>query len=240
MGRSGMPRPGPNRRDRRLKRQKSQARILPSKRRHGKFSHAEKLAFISQYKRVPDPTNKRSVSKQYKILRAFPLDLLKPASKAQQKELRKRGFFTTGKGVIVDGPRDSKRRPIKARRFTVLTNGEGVKWTVNGRRDYIIGLLPSERIQFAADPVAFLKAHRNMMQERYPDFRNARDVQVRLQWGAYQATKDFSPSFFFKGGGTLEKEQRLMRQGKTDKLTGLHYVIHVSHKKRRKHGRKKK
>ena len=203
------------------------------------MSHAEKLALVSKYKRVSDPTNKRSVAKQYRTLKAFPLDLQKPANKAQKKELRKRGFFTTDKGVVVDGPRDSRRRPVKARRFAVIGKGEGVKWTVNGRRDYIIGLTPAERKAFAADPKVFLKAHRKMMRETYPDFRKARDIQVRLQWGAYQATKDFAPSMFWTSD-TLGREQKLMKHGKTDKLTGLHYVIHLPRKQRKKIRARKK
>lgn len=222
-----------------MRRQKSQASIFTRKHAHRKVTRQEKLAFISRYVRVPDPTNTRAVNRQYKRLRSFPLDLQKPATKEQRKNLKKRGFFTTHKGLVVDGPRDSRRKPVKARRFRVLGDGSGVKWTVNGRRDYIIGLTREERIAFALDPAGFLYLHREFMKQTYSDFRNARDIQVRLQWGAYQATKDFDPSMFYKGGDTLKKEQKLMAQGKTDKLTGLHYVIHLPRKKRR-HGKKKK
>lgn len=236
----GSARTGPDRKGQALRRQKSQAKIFSQKRAHRKVSHADKLAFISRYVRVPDPYNRRAVTRQYKRLKGFPLYLQKPASKSERAELKKRGFFTTHKGVIVDGPRDSHRKPVKARKFKTLANGTGVKWTVNGRRDYIIGLTPQERIDFAWNPKEFLRQHRKMMREKYPDFRNARDVQTRLQWGAYQGTKDFLPSDFFAGGDTLKKEQKLMAQGKSDKLTGLHYVIHLSKSKRKKHRARKK
>src|SRR5437899_903075 len=142
-----------------MARQKSQARRLSQRRPHRKLTRDDKLRFISQYQGVKDPFNTRAVDRQYKRLRSFPLDLLKPATKEQREGLKKRGFFVAKKGVIVDGPRDAKRKPIKARRFSVLGKGEGVKWTVNGRRDYIIGLSDSERMEFAANPAAFLKAH---------------------------------------------------------------------------------
>lgn len=214
-----------------MRRQKSQARSISQNRPHRKITRDEKLALISRYQRVPDPFNTRAVNRQYKKLKSFPLDLQKPANKEQRAGLKKRGFFTTEKGVIVDGPRDAKRKPIKTRRFAVLGKGEGVKWTVNGRRDYIIGLSNAERKEFAENPAAFLKAHKEMMREKYSDFRNARDVQTRLQWGAYQATKDFVPSYFSKRYPYIESPVK----GKKvlDRLTGIHYVIHLPRKHRK-------
>lgn len=220
-----------------MARPKSQSRSVPPRRPHRKLTRDDKLRFISQYQRVKDPFNTRAVNRQYKKLKSFPLDLKKNASKEQRAGLKKRGFFVTGKGVIVDGPRDSRRKPIKTRRFKVLGKGEGVKWTVNGRRDYIIGLTDEERRAFAHDPLTFLKAHRAMMREKYADFHNARDIQTRLQWGAYQATKDFSASYFTRRYPYIESKVK----GKKvlDRLTGIHYVIHLPRKKRQ-HARKRK
>lgn len=215
-----------------MARQKSQARILSRRRPHRKLTRDDKLRFISQYQRVKDPFNTRAVNRQYKKLKSFPLELQKPASKEQRAGLKKRGFFTTEKGVIIDGPRDGHRKPIKARRFAVLGKGEGVKWTVNGRRDYIIGLSSAERKAFAANPAAFLKAHKAMMRATYHDFRNARDVQTRLQWGAYQGTKDFVPSYFTKRYPYIESPVKGKRV--LDRLTGIHYVIHLPRAKRKR------
>lgn len=219
-----------------MPRLKSQDRSISQRRPHRKITYDQKLAFVSKRERVPDPYNRRAVVKRYKALKSFPLDLQKPATKAQRTGLKKRGFFTTGKGVIVDGPRDAKRKPVKSRRFKVLANGDGVKWTVNGRRDYIIGLTDAERSEFAVDPGGFIKRHRAMMRSKYRDFRNARDVQTRLQWGAYQATKDFNENYFTRRYPYIDSPVK----GKKvlDRLTGIHYVIHLPRKHRAK--RKKK
>jgi len=67
-------------------------------------SHAEKLALVSKYKRVSDPTNKRSVAKQYRTLKAFPARLTETREQSSEKGIAQARVFTTDKGVVVDGP----------------------------------------------------------------------------------------------------------------------------------------
>lgn len=220
-----------------MARRQTHSRILPQQRPHRKVTREEKLAFISQYGRVSDPTNTRSVNRRYQQLKAFPLHLQKKATKEQRAALKKRGFFVTPKGVIVDGPRDIYRKPISTRRFAVVGDGI-VKWTVNGRRDFIIGFTPQDKREFARDPKGFVRAKLKELKRDYPDVRNARDIQVRLQWGAYQATKDFTPYSFTKRYPYIESKRK--GQKILDRLTGLHIVVHVPVKHRkRKHGKKK-
>lgn len=207
-------------------------------------SHVDKLRTLSSIGVRVDPTNKRAVTKKYRELSKFPPHLFHKANKDDRERLKKKGFFVTDKGVIIDGPRDRKRKPIATRRFDITSYGD-IKWSVNGRRDYIVGLTPKEKIEFAKDTKAFIKKHRALMRERYPDFREASDIQVRLQWGAYQATKDFVPGREIQTGGKdTDKQFRLLRRektgGKNDILTGLHYVIHVTKKTRQKRRKRRR
>src|SRR5215831_476154 len=177
-----------------LPRRKSPVASIASPRSKRKLSHAERLQFISQYARVDDPTNRHAVEKQYKLYRKFPLYLQKSATKNQITDLKAHGFFTTHKGVIVDGPRDARRKPIPGVRFNILKAGV-VSYSVKSRRDYIQGFTLEEKQRFAENykkvvdeaEAAFRKKHR---------LSKKVDVQIRLQWGAYQATKDFSAGYF--------------------------------------------
>lgn len=184
-----------------------------------RISHADKLRFLSQYKRISDPSNRKSVDKQYRTYKKFPLYLQRSANESQRRELKKRGFFTTDKGVIIDGPRDARRKPIKGAKLSIQKDGT-VKWSVKDRRDYIVGLTRKEKQEFAVNPNALIKRKLEELKRNNPTLAKSRNIQVRLQWGAYQATKDFHAAAFTKRYGH-EPEKQIK-----DRLTGLHFVIH--------------
>lgn len=225
---------------------------LSAKRRKPRVSHDDKLRFISQYKRVPDPYNKKSVDKQYRTLRKFPLYLQRKADKEQRVELKRRGFFVTEKGVIIDSPRDTKRKQIPGAKFSIQSDAT-IKWTVTRRTkktvhirsDYIIGLTKAEKKEFARNPDKLIARKLEELKARNPRLRKKRDIQVRLQWGAYQATKDFHSGYFTKRYGHVpERDKKRV----ADRLTGLHFVVHSSKHltglhitvKERKHGKRRK
>lgn len=194
-------------------------RLAPRKRKP--IPHDEKLRFLSQYGAISDPTNKKSVDQKYRTFKKFPLYLQRPADKKQREELKQRGFFVTGKGVIIDGPRNAKREPIKGAKFEVLHDGV-VKWSYKDRRDYIVGFTAKDKKEFARDPDAFVKKKEAELRAHYPTLARKK-FQTRLQWGAYQATKDFHPYYFTKRyPGITERAGKAVR----DRLTGLHIVIH--------------
>lgn len=211
---------------------------ISSKRSHRAPTHAEKLAFIRRYgKPATDPTNERSVSRQYHKLKQYPFELERKADKQTRAALKERGFFTTQRGVIIDGPRDSKRRPIKGARLRITKDGTVIT-TVKDRRDYIIGLTKAERKEFAKNPDAVMARKEKELRAKYPKIGKRRKIQARLQWGAYQATKDFSPRVF--SAKYFAKWLPREREHKIDKLTGLHFTVHVPREKgKRKHGKRK-
>lgn len=208
-----------------MPRRTPQAPSISRPRKHRKITHDEKLAFISQYKRVSDPFNTRSVDKQYRTYRKFPLYLQKSANKQQRAELKKRGFFTTEKGVIIDGPRDARRKPIKGSRFEILSDGV-VKYSVKQRRDYIIGFTKKEKKEFAIDPKGFVARKEKEFRAKHLRTKIRGGLQTRLQWGAYQATKDFTPTAFSNRYPYIES--KVKGQMIQDRMTGLHIVVHVT------------
>lgn len=221
------------------KRHKTHKRIVSQPRKHRALSHVEKLEFIRKREHVKDPTSTRSVSAQYNRLKNFPLHLRRRATKDQRVELKKHGFYTNSKGVIVDSPRNVQRKQIKGAKLDILKNGV-IKWSVKQRRDYIIGFTKADKKEFARDPLAFQKKKLAELRKTNPSFKGLkRKPQVRLQWGAYQATKDFAPGAF-PLTKTDKQLQRIYagrpRKSDVDKLTGFHIVIHVPRK--RKKGKK--
>ena len=211
------------------KRRKTHTRIIREPRSKRALSHVEKIEFISKREHVRDASSARSVTLQYKRLKSFPLHLRRDANKAQRTELKIRGFYTNSRGVIIDGPRDTKRQPIKGAKFQIQKNGV-IKWTVKQRQDYIIGFTKKEKKQFALDPEGFVKKKLAELKKSHPSLKGLkRKPQVRLQWGAYQHTKDFSPTQF--GTKYLTKHAPREKMPRLDKLTGLHIVIHVPRKK---------
>lgn len=166
--------------------------------------------------------------------------------KSTRRTLARHGFRTTGKGVVIDGPRNRKREPIKGARVKVMSHGT-VKTSVGQRRDFIYGFTAKEKREFAKDPGGFQKKKLTELERIFPSLRAARKKQVRLQWGAYQATKDFTPTYFSAKYFASISNEEIRKVGKKhatprlDKLTGLHIVIHVPKKKgkRAKGGKKK-
>ncbi len=205
-----------------------------------KLSHEQKLQFVSRHYPTIDPDNKRAVSERYKQLIRFPLYLQRPVkSESNREELKKRGFVVTEKGVVVDGPRDAHRQPIKGTRVSIGKGGV-VKFAIKRRRDFIVGFTAAEKKEFAKDPDAFTKKKLAELSKSNPSLGRAKRPQVRLQWGAYQATKDFTTTYFSK---RYFAAQGTNAEKKIDKLTGLHIVIHIprerkSHAKGTKRRRK--
>lgn len=176
-----------------------------------------------------------------------PKELERPATKRQREELKAHGFRTTKRGVIVDGPRDKRREPIKGAKLQILKGGV-IKTSVGQRRDFIYGFTKKEKREFAKDPAAFQKKKLAELRVMFPTLKRARKPQIRLQWGAYQATKDFAPSYFTAQYFAAVSPEEIRKAGKrnarprADKLTGLHIVVHVAKEKgkRRAKGRKRK
>lgn len=166
----------------------------------------------------------------------IPKDLVRPVrSKETRDELRKHGFRTTKSGVVIDGPRNNKREKIPGSKIEVLRGGV-VKTSVGRRRDFIYGFTKSEKKAFAEDTGAFIKKKTAELRKKYPLLKHSRNLQIRLQWGAYQATKNFSPNYFTKEyllkfmtkAGQIDKTHR-----KIDALTGIHIVVHVPRAKKK-------
>lgn len=157
---------------------------------------------------------------------------------ANIKEYKQRGFRVEKDSVVVDGPRDSRRKKIKGSRVRVIGKGV-VQTSVGQRRDYIIGFTKKEKQDFAAFPEPFIENKLLQLEKIFPSLRHRRNRQVRLQWGAYQATKDFAGNYFTaKYFATVSPEDK-RRDGKkagprADKLTGLHIVVHIPKKKKTK------
>lgn len=201
--------------------------------------HEQKLHALSRAGFRPDPFNTRQVNRQYRELQSTK-HLIRRADKKTRDDAREHGFHVNHKGVVIDGPRDRKRQPIKGAKISVLRGGV-VTTSVKQRRDFIYGFTRAEKKAFADDPAAAEKSILARLRQRFPTLKKSRKPQVRLQWGAYQATKEFSPSYFtskYFATVSPEEKRRGGKQKRLDKLTGLHIVIHVP--TQRKKGKKKK
>jgi len=209
------------------------------------ISHVDKLAFIRKHGNHVDPTNTRQVTRKYNELKRVPWNLEKKATARQRRELKERGFRITDKGVIVDGPRDVRRKPIKGAKLEILRDGV-VKWQVKQRRDYVIGLTKKEKREFANDPKTFMDRKVKELREKYPTLKRIppSKIQKRLQWGSYQGTKDFAPSEWNRGT-TLKRivdelvKNKKSARGASDKLTGIHLVVHIPRKRKKRKGKRK-
>ena len=211
------------------------SKSISQPRKHRALSHVEKIRFIKRYEKVGDPTNERAISRRYNQLKRFPLHLARKAPADTRDKLKARGFFVTKRGVFIDGPRDTRRKPIPGARMRINKDAT-VVWSVKQRRDYIVGLTKAERKEFAKNPGPFIEKKEKELRAKYPTI-GKRKIQTRLQWGAYQATKDFSPNVF--SSKYLMKWLPREKEHKIDKLTGLHFVVHVPREKGKKHGKRK-
>lgn len=221
-----------------MARQRHQKRNSTSKR----TPHEDKLHALSRAGFRPDPFNTRQVNRQYRELQATK-HLIRKTDKRTRDDAREHGFHVNHKGVVVDGPRDRRRKPIPGSKVEVKRGGV-VIWKTGQRRDYIYGFTKKEKREFAKDPAGFEKRKLKELRSMFPNLRKARKPQVRLQWGAYQATKDFAPSYFtakyFAAISPEEKRKVGKRRARPriDKLTGFHFVIHLPTKKRAKRAKK--
>lgn len=205
-------------------------------------THEAKLRALSRVGIHADPTNPRSVARRYydrferdKVDKRLPKDMLRSARGKTLDEAKEHGFRVTKSAVVVDGPRDKRRKPIKGARVKVLRGGV-VQTSVGQRRDIIYGFTRAERKAFAKDPDGFTESKVAELMARFPTLRR-RKKQIRLQWGAYQATKDFAPSYFTARYFASVSPEERRKAGKkarprADKLTGLHIVVHVPKKKK--------
>ena len=121
------------------------------------------------------------------------------------------------------------RKPIPGAKVDILKGGV-VRFKKGKREDHIHGFTEAEKKEFAHDPKVYVaqreKAFRAEMKRRGI---KVKDLQVRLQWGAYQATKDFSPNAFT--GRYPYIESKVKGAAVLDRMTGLHFVIHRKPKK---------
>lgn len=193
-------------------------------------SHVEKLRFVSRFKNV-DPTSKSAVSRAYSSLKKIE-HLHRPATKKQRQDLKRAGFHTTDKGVIIDGPRNVDRKPISGSKLEIQKDGI-IKWSTKQRRDLTVGLSTKEKKIFVQNPKSYIQNLLEKLRKTHPSLKKAGDkIQVRLQWGAYQATKDFSPTQFTKAYPfLLERRSTKAKSAVMDRLTGIHIVYHTKGKK---------
>jgi len=202
----------------------------------GRTSHADKLRALSRAGISVDPTDPRATARKYAAFKEqararIPRKIERRASASQLRELKEHGFRTTKHGVIVDSPRNKLRQQIPGAKTEVKSGGV-IHQTVKHRHDYIYGFTRKEKKEFAKNPQHMESIIFERLRVRFPNLRKAK-VQTRLQWGAYQATKDFSPSYFTAKYFSEISPEELRREGKTrarpraDKLTGLHFVVHV-------------
>ena len=219
----------------------------PNSSKYESSPHVKKLRELSRAGIPVDPTSSRAVNRAYtKFQRTR--EMARPVTKKQAAEFKAHGFFVSGKNVIFDGPRDKRRKQIKGAKISPLSGGV-IKTSVKQRRDFTYGFTKEEKQEFAKNPELMTKQILARLRKRFPSLRKARKIQERLQWGSYQATKDFSPNYFtgkYFADTSPEEVRRVGKRRATpriDKLTGLHFVIHVPSKarkrKRGKNGKKK-
>src|SRR3970282_87483 len=138
-------------------------------------SHAEKLRELSRRGIEVDPTNKRSVSRKFRELKRIPAKLERGADSEQRAELKKHGFKTTSRGVVVDGPRNKRRELLSGAKFRVL-KGRSVKTEYKQRRDFIIGFTKKEKQAFAQTPELFIQKKLRELRERIPTIAKSRTL----------------------------------------------------------------
>ena len=221
--------------------QKNSSRKRPRATR-GDVSHEQKLRALTKAGKRPDPTNTRAVSRAHSELqrrKTLERNYGKPVTRKQAATLREKGFYVSRNKVIVDVPRNIHREKIPHTRFSVLRSGV-VKFTNTERRDYVIGFTKAEKKEFAKDPAAFRKKKLAEFRRQNPTAAKYwKTAQVRLQWGAFQGTKEFAPSYFtatyFASISPEEtrKQKRGKRRPRIDKLTGFHIVIHAAAPRKR-------
>lgn len=156
-------------------------------------------------------------------------------SREQRDDLKRHGYTVNTTGVYLDQPRDKERKRIPGAKLEIQKGGI-VKWSVGQRRDFIVGFTPKEKKEFAKNPEAFTAFKLQELIASHPQtFKKIRKPpNVRLQWGAYQAQKDFAPNYFAKIYPNFDKTRANKRTREArDRLVGLHVVIHIPKKRKR-------
>lgn len=169
--------------------------------------------------------------------RKIPAYLVHRASAQQRAELKAHGYKTTSKGVAMDGPRDKHRERIPGAKMEIQKGGT-VKWSVGQRREYVVGFTAQDKKEFAKDRKAFVALKLAELIASHPQtFKKIRRApQVRLQWGAYGATKDFSPrmqSTTTNFNWDKKRPTKVARDTR-DRLVGLRIIVHIPKKRKRK------
>lgn len=205
--------------------------------------HLADLRFLSKRGERPDPDNYKAVCRVAQELRqrdALESHYSHRASKSQRETLKDRGFHTTKNSVVIDGPRDSHRKKISGAKMSIQKDGI-VKWSVGQRRDYVYGFTSDEKKAFANDPALFTRNVLARLRKKNPTLKRVPPsrIQTRLQWGAFQASKDFSPNYFTRniksaGASPEDKSGKGNEKRALDKLTGLHFVVHIPVKRKTK------
>ena len=211
----------------------------------GAQTHESKLRALIRAGRRIDPTNRRAVSRAYsefKRRESLERNYGHAVTPTMARILRDKGFYVSKKKspvVVVDVPRNVHREKIPHTHFSVLKSGI-VKFTNTERRDFIIGFTKEEKREFANNPGEFTARKVAEFKRDYPQYaRYVKPASIRLQWGAFQATKQFAPSYFTQTyfASISSEETRKVKKGKRkpriDKLTGLHITIFVPQKKAR-------
>lgn len=217
--------------------------IVARERAPSKEKHAENLRFLSRKGWAGDPTNKRAVTRaaaEYRARDTIRTRYGRKVSRETATDLRKHGFTVEQGKLVLDKPRArakvDKTRPQLPARFTVLKGGV-VKYAYKERRDYIFGFNQKKKDQFALQSSEVI----NELIARVRKWtKTKKKPQIRLQWGAFESRKDFSPQQFAKAIETARKVAAMLikKYGpkvKTplDNLTGVHIVVHKSPSKKR-------
>lgn len=204
----------------------------------------ENLRYLSKRGVQVDPTNSKAITtKAREVRRREQLVEYygKKVTQKQARQLRERGFMVEGRKAVIDVPRDKHRKKIPGSKLQVLKDGT-VKYTVKDRRDYVVGFTKAEKKRFAKEGPSVIAEVLKRLRKANPTLRGRR-VQTRLQWGAFQATKDYSPHYFtgtYFASISPEDRREGRKQPRLDKLTGLHFVVHVSPKRKTKRRAKAK
>ena len=223
--------------------------IVARERAPSKERHAENLRYLSRKGWKGDPTNKHAVAAsaaEYRSRDTIAKRYGRKISSTEARLLKRHGFDVKGDTLILDKPRVRGAERIKHHKFrdrlpakeTISKEGI-VKQSYKNRRDYIVGFDKAQRKRFAENPKGELDNILDTLKKRYKDVRGRRKKQVRLQWGAFESRKDFSPQQFIKFLDTARKVAAMLKKKygskvKTplDKLTGVHIVVHVQKKRK--------
>lgn len=222
-----------------------------SRERVSREKHKSNLQYLIKRGWRGDPTNVRAVAAAAADRRSretMERRYSRKVSREDARLLKRHGFHISKYGALIDSPRkrakvDPTRAPLPAR-FSVQESGT-VKFSYKSRRDYIVGFTKKERKEFAKNPNKTLDNILARLRKKNKDLRGRRNIQTRLQWGAFEARKDFAPISFSQKLKSMDRIATMLRKKygpkvitPLDNLTGVHFVVHVQSK--RKSSRRKK